>query len=697
MDSPAPARRGPVAAFANLGVIVKTGIGFGLVLAFVAALGGFAVNNFARLDVEVDGIQDGATAAIEALDADRSYNDLRRVAVRFNSAPNAESAAEFDKTAQDLKDKLVAAQANVRNPERAQKLAEAVGTVDDYVSGFAVSKQRRMEMDKLIREQLDPLGVKLQKGLEDVIGRIVDSDQATMAQATLARVNKYQLDVNIALARNDAERAKQAETSGTMADRSLQLLENSLDGQPAQAAVKTLRTDLQTYFGIVKQVQAHDREINTVISPKILKTAAVGRRNLQEVVDGARANQAAVYAQVDRSLDESTDVFIATAVAAIVIGALLAFFIGRGIARPIARMTAVMRALAGGDKTVAVPDTWRRDEVGAMAKTVEVFKTSMIQAERLQAEQQAAAARAAEEESRRTNEKAEAEQQAQAQRKAELQALATDFEASVGGVIGQLGESAERMESIAQAMMAAAEQTRQQSTAVAAASEEASANVQTVASASEQLAASVQEITRQVAQSSQIAQGAVSEAARTNDKVQGLAEAANRIGAVVSLINDIASQTNLLALNATIEAARAGEAGKGFAVVASEVKTLANQTAKATEEISGQISAIQGATGEAVGAIKSIGETIAQINAIATAIASAVEQQGSATREIAENVQQAASGTQQVSSNIDGVSQAASDTGAAANQVLTAAGTLTDQSKDLRREVENFLQKVRAA
>jgi len=686
-----------VAAFANLRVIVKTGIGFGLVLAFVAVLGGLAVTNFERLDTQVDNIQNRATVALGALDADRSYNDLRRVAVRFNSAPNAENAAEFDAAAKELKDRLVAAQANVRDPGRAQKLAEAIATVDEYVAGFDVSRQKRMEMDKLMRESLDPLGVKLQRGLEDVIGRIVDSDQATMAQATLARVNKYQLDINVALARNDVERAKQAETSATMADRSLQLLDNSLDGQPAQAAVKALRADLQTYFDVVKQVQAADREINTVISPKILKTAAIGRKNLQEVVDTARENQSAVYAEVNSSLDSATNVFIATAVAAMLIGALLAFFIGRGIAGPISRMTAVMRALAGGDKSVAVPETWRRDEVGAMAQTVEVFKNSMIEADRLQAEQQASAARAAEEETRRNQEKVEAEHRAQAQRKAELQALATEFEASVGSVIGKLAESAERMEAIAQAMMAAAEQTRQQSTAVAAASEEASANVQTVASASEELAASVQEITRQVAQSSQIAQSAVSEAARTNDKVQGLAEAANRIGAVVSLINDIASQTNLLALNATIEAARAGEAGKGFAVVASEVKTLANQTAKATEEISGQISAIQGATGEAVVAIKSIGETIAQINAIATAIATAVEQQGSATREIAENVQQAASGTQQVSSNIDGVSQAASDTGAAANQVLTAAGTLTDQSKDLRREVENFLLKVRAA
>ena len=275
-------------------------------------------------------------------------------------------------------------------------------------------------------------------------------------------------------------------------------------------------------------------------------------------------------------------------------------------------------------------------------------------------------------------------------------ALADNFEANVKGIVESVSSSATEMQGSAQSMSSTAEETSRQSTAVAAASEEASTNVQTVASAAEELSNSVEEVGRQVGQSNKIAQNAVEEAQRTNDKVQGLAEAAQKIGEVVNLINDIASQTNLLALNATIEAARAGEAGKGFAVVASEVKSLANQTAKATEEIAAQIGAIQAATTDAVSAIQGIGSTIGEISEISTAIATAVEQQSAATKEIAANVQQAAAGTQEVSENISGVTQAASETGEAAGQVLGAAQELSKQSEALREQVDSFLIEVRA-
>ncbi len=275
-------------------------------------------------------------------------------------------------------------------------------------------------------------------------------------------------------------------------------------------------------------------------------------------------------------------------------------------------------------------------------------------------------------------------------------ALADNFETNIKGIVESVSSSATEMQGSAQSLSSTAEETSRQSTAVAAASEEASTNVQTVASAAEELSKSVEEVGRQVGQSNKIAEGAVEEAQRTNEKFQGLAEAASKIGEVVNLINDIASQTNLLALNATIEAARAGEAGKGFAVVASEVKSLANQTAKATEEIAAQIGAIQAATTDAVSAIQGIGSTIGEISEIASAISGAVDQQSSATREIATNVQQAASGTQEVSQNISGVTQAASETGEAASQVLGAADELSKQSELLRDQVDSFLVEIRA-
>lgn len=274
--------------------------------------------------------------------------------------------------------------------------------------------------------------------------------------------------------------------------------------------------------------------------------------------------------------------------------------------------------------------------------------------------------------------------------------MADNFESNVKTVVESVASASTELEMSAQALSDTAKATTEQSTAVAAASEEASTNVQTVAAAAEQLAQSVEEVGRQVQQSSTIASSAVEQAQQTNAEVEGLAEAAEKIGEVVGLINDIASQTNLLALNATIEAARAGEAGKGFAVVATEVKSLADQTAKATDDISGQISAIQSATANAVTAIKGISGTITEVSEIASAIASAVEEQSAATREIAHSVEQAAAGTAEVSQNITGVTNGAEQTGDASNQALEAASELSKQAEMLRSQVDGFLVEVRS-
>ena len=273
--------------------------------------------------------------------------------------------------------------------------------------------------------------------------------------------------------------------------------------------------------------------------------------------------------------------------------------------------------------------------------------------------------------------------------------IADDFEQNMKQVVDTVASASTELEGTAQGMQSTAHATSQQATTVAAAAEEASANVQTVASAAEELSSSISEISRQVSQSTEIASAAVDEVDNANDKVQGLAEAAQKIGEVVALITDIADQTNLLALNATIEAARAGEAGKGFAVVASEVKNLANATAKATEEISSQIGGIQSATEGAVGAIGSIGTTIGQMSEIAAAIAAAVEEQGAATQEIARNVEQAAAGTSEVTQNIAQVTQAANETGHSAGEVLSASGDLSKQAEALGVGMAEFVVELR--
>ncbi|WP_430913323.1 methyl-accepting chemotaxis protein [Methylobacterium sp. sgz302541] len=396
---------------------------------------------------------------------------------------------------------------------------------------------------------------------------------------------------------------------------------------------------------------------------------------------------------VDLQIDEAQSVHLLTSeayatatkigVCALLLSALAACFALattlRGVLAPLSAITGTMRTLAAGDVGGSVPHIGRRDEIGGMAASVQVFKENLIRSRQL--EEETALARASAEE----------------QRKAGMRQMADGFEAAVSGVIGIVASAATELQATARGMSEMATETATQSTTVASAAEEAATNVQTVAAAAEELGVSVQEIDRQVSGSSTLAQQAENAAAQTTQLVTALSLSAEQIGTMVGLISNIAGQTNLLALNATIEAARAGEAGRGFAVVASEVKELATQTAQATDEIGRQIGQIQTVTGQAVDAIKGITSRIQEINAVAGGIAASVEQQGAATQEIVRNVAQAATGTTEVTGNIMSVARVAEETGAAATQVLGAASELSRQSEHLSAEVTRFLATVRAA
>ncbi|MEI6560000.1 MAG: HAMP domain-containing methyl-accepting chemotaxis protein [Rhodospirillaceae bacterium] len=470
---------------------------------------------------------------------------------------------------------------------------------------------------------------------------------------------------------------EQADKAGGSVPITLEKLIAALSNPEEKARAQTLVDALKQDRALADGVKAGIAESDALIGNTLNRIGPAIAKAAEDIKLANITLQDSLGPKADASIHQAVTTTIAVSALAVVIGLLVAFGLTRLIARPIVAMTDAMGRLAAGDLTTSIPALHNRDEIGDMAKAVDVFKNNALEVERLKGEQERLRLKAEDDKTRSMNQ------------------LADSFEGSVKKVVTGVSTAAQQLQSTAQTMSANADQTNRQCTMVAAAAEQASANVQTVASATEELTSSINEISRQVSESSRIGAAAVEEANRANTTVTGLAEAAQKIGVVVNLINEIASQTNLLALNATIEAARAGDAGKGFAVVAGEVKNLANQTAKATEEIQAQVGQMQTVTETTVDAIKSISGTIRRMSEISTTIASAVEEQGAATREIARNVTEASKGTQEVSSNIAGVSQAANETGRGASETLSAANNLGVQSDDLSREVERFITKVR--
>jgi methyl-accepting chemotaxis protein len=669
--------------FANRPIGTKILSGFIGLLFILVAVVGLAYANFHTVAALFDVFGQRVAVVGDANLIDRSLAKLRQHVREYALVGRPQEADAAHATIGTVRNAIDAALAQIRTPDRHQHMQDIAQRFAAYGEGAEKMMALRAEQDKLMRETLDPTGLQVTRAFIAVGNAL--QQPGTDAAARLAETGgqafmEIRLQVNKSVGRReDTAAAQQSQSAQDLLGTTLNRLEEATVGTPLRNAVDDLRRRVQTYQAAATRVGEISAALDQQLNGDLKRTGDEITRASAAIVASAQAEQQEVEASVKATISGTQTALLASGGVGVAVGLLLAWLIGRSVVQPVVRMTAVMRRIADGELDATIPAIEQSNEVGLMAHAVQVFRDNAARMRTMEQE------KAAEAESR------------QEARKREMAALASNFEARIGGMAGQLAAEAAHLRTTAETMAETATSARAQASTVAVAAGDASAGVQTVAAAAEELSSSITEISRQVAQSARITEKAVSDARQTDATVRALAEGARKIGDVVGLITDIAGQTNLLALNATIEAARAGDAGKGFAVVASEVKSLAQQTAKATEEIGSHIGQIQTATQQAVTAIHGITTVIEEVSTIATAIAAAVEEQGSATNEIARNVQQTAASTLQVTTTIADVSHAADSTGATAGEVLNAAAQLAGQADELSHEMNRFVVTVRAA
>ncbi len=659
----------------------KVTLGFGCLLILSAISMGFAYVGFGRIATSVAASRAGVAEADLARNIDRELISFRE-SVRYYVITSNDADAETAQAAQArLKAAIEQAKSRTTDPDRLARIGELAKQFETFAATFTGTLKAKQEYATIAENRVIAKATALRYKLDDIASTAGDAglgalqtrvkDVATQLIATSALLSTYARKPEPATAASATARLKFLKAAFA-----------SIPAKGHEAAERKLAeamsdlSDCTTSFAdLVAKAELIDR-----LGGEMMSAATSITKLSDSMKQDLLADQQRIESRTESIMQDTRQLVVVLAIGSILLGGLLAVLLGNGISRPMVKMCAAMRELAKGNFDVVLPGLGRKDEIGDMAAAVEAFKVQAV----AKAERDAAA----HEESNRTASEA---------RRAEMIQFADQFEAAVGAIVANVSSSAAQLESAADTLTQTAETTQSLSTHVAGASEEASSNMQSVAAATEELSMSVDEIGRQVHESSRIAASAVKQANLTDERIGELSRAAQDIGDVVKLITAIAEQTNLLALNATIEAARAGEAGRGFAVVASEVKSLASQTAKATDEISSHILGMQSATRESVAAIKEISSTIGQISEIASTIATAVEQQGAATQEIAGNVQNVAQGTEEVANNISQVNNGATQTGAASAEVLSSAQTLSAESARLREELDRFMGSVRAA
>jgi methyl-accepting chemotaxis protein len=658
----------------------KIMLGFTVVLAISAASMGFAYLGFERVSAGVGAYRHSVQEADLSRDIDRELISYRSLARYFVATGKEEDGKAALAAETGLKDAIIASMKATTNPTRLEQVAKLEREFRAFTKIFADILKVKDESARIAQNQLTRTGNSLRYKLDDLPSNAEDDEMPVITLGAKKVIEQFQAVT--ALANTFVVNSDKAVATSALAR--LKFVENSLkaissSNEKIREGIKEVGGMLEEYRQSLTKLIDNAKEIDELIL-EMTESAAAINKGSGAMKSDLLADQKRLEAESDATIGETEQLIMTLAAGSFVLGGLLALLLGKGISRPMTAMCNAMRKLAAGNFEVVLPGLGRKDELGEMASAVEEFKVQAIaRAERDAATQEAQ------------------NKAASAARRAELIRFADEFEAAVGAIVANVSSSAVQLEASAGTLTRTAETTQSLSSQVAGASEEASTNMQSVASATEELSASVDEIGRRVKESSQIAEAAVRQAEQTDGRIGKLSRAAQEIGDVVKLITAIAEQTNLLALNATIEAARAGEAGRGFAVVASEVKSLASQTAKATDEISNHISGMQGATQESVAAIKEIGGTIGKISDIAATIASAVEQQSSATQEIARSVQNVAQGTQKAATNVMHVNRGATETGAASEEVLNSARTLSSESTRLREELDRFMANIRAA
>ena len=668
----------------NLSIGLQIGLGFALVLSVLVVVGGFGIWNLNSANKTFTAYRDLAQETNQLGRIQANLLLTRLHAKSFIIHPDENSVAKVNERA--VRTEEMIAETRELAEEYEVDLIESLNTSETELQRYQQTFQEVADLqavrNELVGNQLNVLGPKIEQDLTKIMNSAWDDQDAraaVIAGRGLRALLLARLYVQRFLIQNDAASEERAvsefEAFAKLADDLVSELQNPVRRQLAANIAKNTATYQTAFAEVVGIINQRNERI-------ILKLDEIGPR----VADMTEQSKLALKARQDQlgpqakaKLQSAVTVTLIVVAVCLVLAVVIAWFMVRGLASPLSRITDVMNTLAQGRLDIDIPFTERNNELGRMAQAVNVFRTHAEENESLK------------------NAQAEAERSAAAERRQAAQNMANELEAKIAGAVSSIMEASKGLEAASSEMTQTATSVSDQSASAASATQQAGVNVQSVSAATQQMTTSVQEIIDQVARSHDVVSDARTKSVEATDRVKSLDSAAAQIGEVVMLISDIANQTNLLALNATIESARAGEAGKGFAVVAHEVKNLATQTAKATDDIAAQIQAIQAETNETANAISSLSGTINEITEISSVIASAMEEQGAVTSEIARNAEQASTGVTDASGNVEALVSGANTSMQVAETVAKSAADLSQEGASLRDVMDNFISDMRAS